>query len=83
MMCGCGIEPDGLWDPADFEIQAVIRHEGKVYQNVEMSYAGRTSKFEADTALEQAGLYEISMYAFDPANGNAGLDHATVIVQPE
>jgi hypothetical protein len=25
MMCGCGLEPGGLWDPADYEIQAVIR----------------------------------------------------------
>lgn len=83
LMCGCGIKPGGLWDPADYQIQATIRHNGEFDRTVEMNYGGETSQFESEVELDAAGVYEITVHAFDSANGNVGLDRATVIVQEE
>ena len=45
MMCGCGLEPGGLWDPANYEIQSEIRRKGEAYRTLEMIFAGRASHF--------------------------------------
>ncbi|MFW6457469.1 MAG: hypothetical protein ACOC0A_04165 [Planctomycetota bacterium] len=81
MICGCPIEPDGLWDPDNYEIEAIIQHEDDDPETVEMEYAGQTSQFETEVDLEETGTHHITVYAFDPENGNAGVDHSIVIVQ--
>ncbi|MFW6044247.1 MAG: hypothetical protein ACOCR1_00745 [Planctomycetota bacterium] len=83
MMCGCGIEPDGLWDPNDYEIQVTIHKKGAEARTKDMKYAGATSQFEREITLEDTGLYEITVTAFDPTDGNTGVDQSTVIVRAE
>lgn len=82
MICGCPIEPGGLWDASEYEIRATVRREGEVVGTLKMEYAGHASQFAAQTVLEETGLHHITVHAFDPANGNVGLDHAVVIVEP-
>jgi hypothetical protein len=81
MMCGCPIEPGGLWDAGAFEVTALLARDGKPAGRVPLAYAGATSQFQASLALDAPGAWEITVYAYDPANGNTGLDRTTVIVE--
>jgi len=80
MMCGCPVEPDGLWDANQFEVAAIIQRNGKQIDQVMLQYAGSTSQFTAQVAIGEAGVYEITVYAYDPTNGNTGIDKTTIVV---
>jgi hypothetical protein len=79
MMCGCPIEPGGLWDADKYEVQAVVSRDGKEVTRLPMSYAGETSQFAASVPVDAAGTYDVLVYAYDPANGNTGVDRTTFI----
>jgi hypothetical protein len=50
---------------------------------VDLAYAGETSRFAARLPLDAPGVYEALVYAYDPVNGNTGLDRTTFILAPE
>lgn len=81
MMCGCPLTPDGLWDTRGFEIRAIVRHNGKKVGETPLTYAGQASQFEGSWKAAEPGVYEILVYAYDPANGNTGLDATTFILK--
>jgi hypothetical protein len=81
MMCGCPIEAGGIWDATGYEVAALLARDGKPAGRVPLAYAGSTSQFEASLALDAPGAWEITVYAYDAANGNTGLDRTTVIVE--
>lgn len=81
MMCGCPVEPGGLWDAGKFEVRTVVQRNGTPFGEVPLAYAGETSLFRGSLDLKSPGVYQIMVYAFDPANGNTGLDRTTVVVQ--
>jgi hypothetical protein len=80
MMCGCPIEPGGLWDADKFDVQAIVSRDGSEVARIPLSYAGETSQFAASVPVEAAGTYDVLVYAHDPANGNTGIDRTTFIV---
>jgi hypothetical protein len=81
MMCGCPIEPGGLWDANRFEVGAIVSRNGAKLREVPLRYAGETSQFAAELADLEPGAYEIAVFAHDPANGNTGLDRTTFLVE--
>jgi hypothetical protein len=81
MMCGCPITPNGQWDANKLEIVAILTHGGKNLRTVPLSYAGKPSEFAGDIDVAGKGEYEVTVYAYDPANGNTGLDRFTVTVK--
>lgn len=82
MMCGCPIEPDGLWDAKEFQIGARIKRDGELIAEAPLLYAGSTSQFSAKLEVNKPGVYEVTVFAFDPENGNTGIDKTTFLVQP-
>ncbi len=48
MLCGCPISPGGLWDEANYRIEADVTDHGVMVQHVRLHYAGQPSQFEAD-----------------------------------
>lgn len=82
MMCGCPIQPGGLWDADAYEVRAVVRRGGERLREVPLAFAGETSQFAAELAVDAPGAYEVVVYAHDPANGNTGLDRTTFVVPP-
>ncbi len=80
MTCGCPTAPGGLWDSDGFEIRAMIRQEGHKVGELPLSYLDETSQFGTTWIVEEAGVYEIIVYAYDAENGNTGLDRTTIIV---
>jgi hypothetical protein len=81
MMCGCPITPNGQWDANKLEIVAMLTHGGKNLRTVPLSYAGKPSEFVGDIDVADKGEYEVTVYAYDPANGNTGLDRFAVTVR--
>lgn len=81
MMCGCPIAPGGIWDAGKYEVSARVRKDGKDMETIPLSFAGTTSQFKAAIPVSGPGVYEVAVYAYDPSNGNTGIDSATYIVE--
>jgi hypothetical protein len=81
MMCGCPIEPGGVWDANKFEVRALVKKNGKPVGEIPLTYTGETSQFGSSLDVQGEGVYQVTVYAFDPSNGNTGVDTTTVIVQ--
>jgi len=80
MMCGCPITPGGLWDADRYEVRAVIERGGERTGEVALGYAGAASQFAGTVEVTRPGVYEATVFAHDPENGNTGLDRVTFIV---
>jgi hypothetical protein len=79
MMCGCPITPGGLWDFNKYEIKALIKKNGKQTGELSLQYGAKASQFTTPITIEETGVYELIVYAYDPANGNTGLDKVTFV----
>lgn len=82
MMCGCPIMPGGLWDANRYQVGALLSHNGRRVGEVPLSYAGAPSQFAGTVRVDEPGPYEITVFAYDPANGNTGIDRSTFVVSP-
>jgi hypothetical protein len=80
LMCGCPIEPGGFWDANALEVAALIRQRDRPVGEIKLSYAGEIGQFTGVFLIPGPGPYDITVYAFDPRNGNTGLDRATIVV---
>lgn len=80
MMCGCPITPGGLWNADVFEVTAILKLDGKTIGTLPLDYAGEASHFQATWKIEEPGVYEAVIYAYDPNNGNTGLDRVPFMV---
>lgn len=76
MMCGCPIEPGGLWNADEYEIKAQLKKAGEVIGETTMKYAGHPSQFSGFFKVGEPGTYQVVVYAYDAHNGNTGLDTA-------
>ena len=83
LMCGCPIEPGGLWDADQLDVSAIVTRDGERLAPIPMDYAGETSQFAATLPVDAPGTYDVLVYAHDPRNGNTGLDRTTFIVPKE
>jgi hypothetical protein len=81
MMCGCPVTSGGLWDAAKYEVKAIVKHDGALSETVPLRFAGKTSTFEGNLEITKAGVYEVTVYSFDPVTGNAGVDKTTFMVR--
>jgi hypothetical protein len=80
MMCGCPIEPGGLWDANRYEVAALVRRDGKPAGRAPLHYAGTRNRFAGSLSVEAPGTYEATIYAYDPETGNTGVDKVTFTV---
>lgn len=71
--------PGGLWDSSKYAIKAMVKHENKRIETVDLTFAG-PSTFHGEAVVTQKGDYEIIVYTFDPHTGNSGVDKAKVSV---
>lgn len=81
MMCGCQLEPGGVWDAERVEVRALVRKDGKPVGEIPLSCTEEPSQFAGSLDVQGAGVYEVTVYAYDPSNGNTGVDATTVVVQ--
>ena len=83
MMCGCPVTPGGLWDANRYEVRATLKRNGEQAGKAPLSYAGEPSQFGGSLRVEEPGVYEVVVYAYDAQSGNTGVDKATFIVSPD
>lgn len=83
MMCGCPIEPDGVWDAADFQVVARVSHNGELQRTVPLEPTDKPSHFAAEIAVDVPGDYGLTVVAHQPSNGNTGLDRTTFVLPRE
>lgn len=79
MQCGCSLTPGGLWNSTKYDIEAIVKHNGKITDKTKLNFAG-PSTFKGEIKVSQPGDYEIIVYVYDPLTGNTGVDKATVTV---
>ncbi|MEL6655434.1 MAG: hypothetical protein AAFY48_06540 [Bacteroidota bacterium] len=79
MMCGCTISDGGLWDANKMEVKAMIKLDGEAAGEVELRI-DQPNLFKGEFLVPASGLYEIVVYAYDPATGNTGVDKVNVVV---
>jgi len=80
LMCGCPIEPGGLWDANTYDVRALVTRDGERLADYPLTYAGQISRFGANLPIDLPGLYAVTVYAYDRTNGNTGLDSTTFFV---
>lgn len=73
LMCGCPIEPGGLWDANTYSIQASILHAGQEVAQKTLTYAGQPSQFSGAFANLPPGRYALRIVATDVKSPNAGV----------
>lgn len=71
-----------MWDANSIEVAALLKKNGQQLGSLSLQYAGTPSQFAGTWEIAEAGVYAATVYAYDPANGNTGLDRVTFIVQP-
>ena len=81
MMCGCPLTPEGLWNSNKYEINLLLKKDGKPAGQFPLQYSGKPSQFATPLNIEEAGIYELAVYAYDPTNGNTGLNKTTISVK--
>jgi hypothetical protein len=80
LMCGCPIEPGGIWDAARYDVRATIRRDGRPAGEVRLSYGGRTGYFTGAFPADKAGAYLITVSAIDTRTGATGVDASSIVI---
>ncbi|WP_312301672.1 hypothetical protein [Chryseobacterium sp.] len=79
MMCGCVIDKGGIWNSDEIEVKGILKKDGKVIKNVDMSLVS-TNLFEGNHPINAPGNYELILYAYDKKTGNTGVDKVNYVV---
>lgn len=73
LMCGCPIEPGGLWDAANYKVDARLFQGARQVADAPLAYAGQTSQFAGALPKVTAGRYTLQVVATDAKTPNAGV----------
>ncbi|MBS0408846.1 MAG: hypothetical protein JSR86_02945 [Proteobacteria bacterium] len=72
-MCGCPIEPGGLWDAGGYTVEAFVLKGDKVVSRTALAYAGKTGEFAGIAPKAGSGRYRLRVVAYDAKSPNAGV----------
>ena len=73
LMCGCILEPGGLWDANGYQVEASLLRDGQPASRAALAYAGEPSLFAATLPRVPAGTYTLRIVAADARTANAGV----------
>lgn len=62
-----------MWDATTYEVKALVKRDGQAAGTVTLTPGKTASSFEGTLEVTAPGTYEITLYAFDPVTGNAGV----------
>ncbi len=73
MLCGCPVEPGGLWNADDFTVVATITDaKGKRLGQVPLRYSGTRSRFAGEFKPPGTGGYQVLVTVEQKGTNNAG-----------
>jgi len=81
MMCGCPIKPGGLWDADKYAVKALVQKDGRQVAELNLAYAGATSRFKAAYRPDEPGSYKVLVTAADPSANNFGVGVTSFVVK--
>lgn len=81
MLCGCPIEPGGLWDADEMRITVRLFRDGRTVDQADLTWSGEASTFTGSLEADRPGRYRIELLALQPAAGNFGHATRTVVVR--
>lgn len=73
LMCGCPIEPGGLWNADTFKVEAHLMKGERDIARTFLTYAGQPSQFSGAISRAPAGRYRLRLIAADATTSNAGV----------
>jgi hypothetical protein len=82
MMCGCALTPGGMWDANDFVIRAEAALRTSTRARAELSYAGEESEFSGRVVLDEPGVWNVVVWAWQESTGNTGVAERRIEVSP-
>jgi hypothetical protein len=74
-MCGCTIEPGGLWDAEVKEFVARLKADGEVVSRADLEFAGQESMFRGRVAVPESARgrdLTLEVLVSEPGKGNFG-----------
>ena len=73
LMCGCPIQPGGLWDAANYTVEARLLRGRRQIGVTRLAYAGQPSQFAGALQGVAPGRYRLRLTATDARTPNAGV----------
>jgi len=73
LMCGCPITPGGLWDAADYAVQATLWQGGRQVAAADLAFVTAPGGYKGEIALPDKGAYRLVLFARNVRTGNSGL----------
>lgn len=73
LMCGCPIEPGGIWNADTYKVEAHLMKGERDVATTVLTYAGQPSQFSGALAHAPTGRYRLRLIAADAATSNAGV----------
>ena len=67
-----------MWDATKYEVGALVERDGAPAGSVSLAPGRSASSYEGTLEVTAPGAYTITVFAFDPATGNAGVDAVSV-----
>ena len=80
-MCGCPIAPGGLWDAAEYEVEASLWQEGAKLAEAPMTFTAAPGGYSGAIALPGSGRFKLVLFARNTRTGNSGYAE-TVVERP-
>jgi hypothetical protein len=83
MLCGCGTEPDGMWDANRYQIEGRLLQNGEPVARSALEFAGTMSTYESSLRAPAPGTYTLQILAMDAEQGNFGIAERTVTIRSD
>lgn len=81
LMCGCPITPGGLWDAADYRVEASIWRGRRRVNTIPLAFVSSPGGFSVKMPAPRPGRYRMVVFAQNEKTGNSGYHQSTISVQ--
>lgn len=71
LMCGCPITPGGLWDAADYRVEATLWRDGKALSRADLAFTTAPGGYGGALPLSGKGAYRLGLFAQNVRTGNS------------
>jgi hypothetical protein len=81
LMCGCPIEPGGIWNADTYRVEALLMKGDREVASTALAYAGQPSQFSGTLPKPPLGRYRLRLIGSDATTSNTGVVEIPVRVR--